>query len=120
MSVAGHSFGVDTSGTSRFDVTTLGPLLDDIYERLAGVVIECLSWRDFVERYDSPTTLFYLDPPYFGGIFSRADFVCMAISLSARSGRFILSVNDVPETREAFARFAIEGVATRYTIAGGK
>jgi hypothetical protein len=29
-------------------------------------------------------------------------------------------VNDVPETREAFARFGIESVATRYTIAGGK
>jgi hypothetical protein len=28
-------------------------------------------------------------------------------------------VNDVPETREAFARFAVESVATRYTVAGG-
>jgi hypothetical protein len=35
-------------------------------------------------------------------------------------GRFILSVNDVPEMREVFARFAVENVATRYTVAGGK
>jgi len=32
------------------------------------------------------------------------------------AGRFILSVNDVPETREFFRRFAIETVATRYTV----
>jgi len=77
--VAGRSFGVDTNGPSRFDVTKLGPLLDEIHDRLAGVVIECLPWPDFVARYDSPTTLFYLDPPYWGsetdygaGVFSRA------------------------------------------------
>lgn len=125
--VAGRSFGVDSNGPSRFDVTKLGPLLDEIHERLAGVVIECLPWADFVERYDSPATLFYLDPPYWGsetdygaGVFARADFIRLAAHLSAIAGRFILSVNDVPETRTAFARFSIEGVATRYSVAGGK
>lgn len=125
--VAGRSFGVDLHGSSRFDVTRLGPLLDEIHERLAGVVIECLSWSDFVDRYDGPNTLFYLDPPYWGseddygvGVFGRGDFVRLADRLSAIAGKFILSVNDEPETRDVFDRFAIEGVATRYTIAGGK
>jgi hypothetical protein len=35
------------------------------------------------------------------------------------SAGFILSVNDVPETREVFGRFRVEPVSTRYTIAGG-
>jgi len=125
--VAGRSFGVDSNGPSRFDVMKLGPLLEEIHERLAGVVIECLPWSDFVERYDSPTTLFYLDPPYWGseadygaGVFKRVEFIRLASRLSEITGRFILSVNDVPETREIFARFSIERVATRYTIAGGK
>lgn len=81
----------------------------------------------FLARYDSPTTLSYLDPPYLGsetdygaGVFSRADFIRLAVRLAAISGRFIMSVNDVPEMREAFARFAIESVATRHTVAGGK
>lgn len=69
--VAGRNFGVDTRGPARFDVTKLGPLLTEIHERLAGVIIECLPWADFLRRYDSPQTLFYLDPPYFG---SEDDF----------------------------------------------
>jgi DNA adenine methylase len=123
--VAGRNFGVEAVGSSRFDVTKLGPILEAIHERLAGTVIECLPWQAFVERYDGPTTLFYLDRPYWGsegdygaGVFARADFVALASRLSAITGKFILSVNDVPETREDFARFAVEGVSTRYTISG--
>jgi DNA adenine methylase len=46
--------------------------------------------------------------------------VRLAAQLAGISGRFILSVNDVPEMREVFARFSIEGVSTKYTITGGK
>ncbi|WP_315759270.1 MULTISPECIES: DNA adenine methylase [unclassified Bradyrhizobium] len=123
--VSGRSFGVEPSGGARFDVTKLGPQLEAIHERLAGVVIECLAWPDFVDRYDGAGTLFYLDPPYWGseadygpGVFARPDFAALAARLSGISGRFMLSVNDVSETREAFARFAIEPVSTRYTISG--
>jgi DNA adenine methylase len=86
-----------------------------------------MPWADFIERYDSPGTLFYLDPPYWGSetdygarVFMRADFIRLAVRLSAIKGRFILSVNDVPELREVFARFAIESVTKRYTVSGGK
>lgn len=108
-------------------MTKLGPVLTEIHERLAGVTIECLPWSDFVERYDTPNTLFYLDPPYWGsetdydaGVFERADFARLASRLALIAGKFILSVNDVPEMREVFGRFSIESVATRYTVAGGK
>ena len=108
-------------------MTKLGPVLTEIHERLAGVAIECLPWSDFVDRYDTPGTLFYLDPPYWGsetdygaGVFDRADFARLASHLARIDGRFILSVNDVPEMREVFKRFSIESVATRYTVVGGK
>lgn len=32
--------------------------------RLRSVAIECRDWREVVERYDSPDTLVYIDPPY--------------------------------------------------------
>lgn len=125
--VSSRSFGVDMVGPSRFDVTKLGPLLVEIHERLAGVVIECLPWAGFIDRYDSAKTLFYLDPPYFGSeadyganVFTRADFARLAERLKRIAGRFILSVNDAPEMREIFRHFSIETVSTRYTIAGGK
>ncbi|WP_316171285.1 DNA adenine methylase [Bradyrhizobium sp. SZCCHNRI1058] len=123
--VAGRNFGVEPIGPARFDVTKLGPLLEAIHERLGGVVIECLSWADFVTRYDGPGTLFYLDPPYWGcetdygaGVFSRDEFARLAQRLRSIAGKFMLSVNDVPETREVFADYAIEAVTTRYTISG--
>lgn len=123
--VAGRSFGVEQMRGARFDVTKLGPILEEIHSRLAGVVIECLTWSDFIDRYDTPGTLFYLDPPYWGsetdygaGVFARADFAILARRLSGISGRFMLSVNDVAATREIFARFAIEAVSTRYTVSG--
>lgn len=125
--VAGRNFGVDVSGAARFDVTKLGPLLDAIQERLAGVSIECLPWSVFIDRYDGQHTLFYLDPPYWGseddygtGIFGRSDFASLAERLSSIGGQFILSVNDTPETREVFGRFQVDTVSTRYTVAGGR
>jgi len=33
-------------------------------ERLQGVSILCADWLELVLQYDSPETLFYLDPPY--------------------------------------------------------
>ena len=47
-----------------------------------------------------------------------AEFVGLAARLGRIAGQFILSVNDVPETREIFRRFAIDTVATRYTVSG--
>ncbi len=55
---------------------------------------------------------------YGAGVFAPSDFGRLARRLSAIAGRFMLSVNDVPETRAAFAAFAIEPVSTKYTISG--
>ena len=125
--VAGRSFGVNRDTGSRFNLTTLAPLLQDVHERLASVVIENLDWQVFIDRYDRPETLFYLDPPYWGTedyygkeLFSRDQYEVMAERLARLSGRFILSINDVPEIRSIFSAFQIEGAALTYTAAGGK
>ena len=61
--------------------SVMGPLLEDLHTRLAGVVIECLPYGDFIRRYDRPATMFYIDPPYWGcekdygqDLFEAADF----------------------------------------------
>lgn len=123
--VAGRNFGTDPAGTARFDVTKLGPLLEAIHERLAGVKIERLGWSDFLSRYDRPGTLFYLDPPYFGSegdygrdLFDPAQFELMAEQLRGVRGRFILSINDHPEVRRIFSGFNFREEEVRYTLAG--
>lgn len=124
--VTGRSFGVQTSGPARFDVTKLSPLLEDLHERLSPVIIERMSYADFIEKYDTAGTMFYLDPPYFGceddygpGVFSRTDFLRMANRLSSIEGRFLLSINDTPQVREIFAAFEMEEIKTTYSITDG-
>lgn len=123
--VSGKNFGVDTTGGGRFNVAKLTPMLEDVHERLSGVVIECLDYKEFIARYDREGTLFYLDPPYYGnendygrGLFSRAEFTEMATLLQGIKGSFILSLNDRPEVRKTFKNFHIKAVKTTYTIAG--
>lgn len=38
--------------------------LPAVHERLQRVQIECQDWRTILTRYDTPETLFYVDPPY--------------------------------------------------------
>lgn len=120
--IEGRTFGIDRRSPGRFDVTKIEPLLADLHERLAPVVIEQLPYADCIRRYDGPETLFYLDPPYFGcegdygPVFAPVDFQRLADQLSGIAGRFILSINDAPVIREIFAAFAIETVGTTYSI----
>jgi DNA adenine methylase len=123
--VAGRNFGYSLSGPARFDTTKLGVLLEAIHDRLAGVTIECLDWRDFLTRWDRPGALFFCDPPYFGtedyygrDLFPPADHAAMAAALGTIGGRFILTINDLPETREIYAAFHIESVDLTYQVGG--
>lgn len=123
--VDGRNFGVSRHRPGRIDVTRLQGELEQLHERLAGVTIERLPWRAFIERYDTEETLFYLDPPYFGceddygpDMFARAEFAEMADVLGRLKGRFILSLNDRIEVREIFAAFEVQSVSTTYTVGG--
>ena len=130
--VAGRTFGVDRQGPARFDITRLGPMLEDIHERLASVVIERMPWADFMRRYDRPGMLFYCDPPYFGceedygrsdngkPLFDRAQFEEMAKVISGLEGTVMVSLNDVPEVRQIFSAFELREFETTYSVGGMK
>lgn len=121
----GRRYGVARHNPARFDLTKLVPMLEDVHERLCGVDIERLPYADLITTYDTPGTLFYLDPPYYGtehyygpGVFSRADFELLRGLLEVIKGRFILSLNDTPEIRAIFAGFTIEEVTLNYRVGG--
>lgn len=123
--VASRSFGINTQQSARFDVTKLGLALEAIHSRLAGVTIECLDWRLFLDRWDRPGTLFYLDPPYYGteryyrASFPREDHEALAGALRGLKGCFILTINDCAETRAIYGGFQSESAELTYTAAGG-
>jgi len=124
--VEGRNFGVSAGHAARFNVTRLEPMLAEIHERLAGVVIEQLPYATFIARYDRDDMLFYLDPPYWGSetdygqdVFSRSDFDQLAAQLAGIRGKFLLSINDTPGARACFASFEMRDMATTYSVGGG-
>lgn len=124
--VAGRNFGVSPREPGNFNVTRLGPMLEDLHERLAGVTIERLRYDELIRRYDHSDALFYLDPPYWGseddygpGVFGPGDFDRLASLLRSLKGAFLLSINDAPEIRRIFDGFAFEEVKTTYTVSDG-
>ena len=124
--VQGRGFGVSSGQGARFNALRLERDLADLHDRLSGVVIERLGFADFIRRYDREGMLFYLDPPYWGcerdygeDVFAREDFKRLAVQLGGIKGRFLLSINDRPEVREAFAAFRQFALPTTYSIGAG-
>jgi DNA adenine methylase len=103
-----------------FNPERLPELIENTHKRLERVQIDCLPYESVLRNYDRPTTLFFLDPPYFGRKlyrhnFEEADFRKLEERLGAVKGKFILTLNDVPEVRTLFHRFHIHGVELPYT-----
>ena len=118
-----HGSNLHVDRRASFSAARMGRLIGLAHRRLDGVTIEGLDWGDFLRRYDRPTTLFYLDPPYWGhetdygaDLFARDDFERLAARLQALRGRFLLSLNDQPDVRELFAWARIDTVETRYSV----
>lgn len=120
----GQTFGTATTTPPGLNLLRLEETLSAAHLRLSATFIEQLGWKACIDRYDRPHTLFYLDPPYWGtegyGVpFDYAEYVAMADRLRALKGRAIVSLNDHPDIRAAFAGFHMETVDIKYTVGGG-
>jgi len=98
----------------------LPEILESLHRRLARVQIESLPFGEFIKRYDRPTTLFFCDPPYwerklYNFNFREEDFRNLADQLQSIQGKFVLTVDDVPQLRELFSRSKITEVEIPYT-----
>lgn len=105
---------------SNYNPERIPEIIEKTHKRLARVQIESLPYEKVLEKYDRPTTFFYLDPPYWGPKlykfnFTDSDFVRLAERLAKLQGKFILSLNDRPEVRETFKNFKIEREEISYT-----
>jgi DNA adenine methylase len=98
----------------------LPELLENTHKRLARVQLECLPYEKVLRQFDRKETLFFLDPPYwrkklYRYNFSDEDFVKLEERLRAIRGKFVLSLNDVPEVRQLFHGYRIQTVQLHYT-----
>ena len=121
--VAGQSFGTATTAPPRLNLLRLEEDLSAAHLRLAGTYVEHLDWAECIRRYDRPATLFYCDPPYWGtagyGVaFPLAEYTRLAELARSIQGKMIISVNDIPEMRAAFAGLTMERVEIGYTVGG--
>ena len=101
---------------SKFDTfrdKLSNPKWTNLFEKIT--IVENLDFQDVIEKYDSPTTFVYLDPPYWkteeyysNHDFDRGDHERLAKCIQGVSGRFSLSYYDFELLHEWFP----EGVYT--------
>jgi DNA adenine methylase len=121
--VSGQNFGTATTAAPRLNLLRLEEDLSLAHLRLSQTFIEHLSWEACIAKYDRTHTLFYCDPPYWGtagyGVdFDLAQYDRMAELAKTIKGKMVISVNDIPEMRKAFAGLNMESVDITYTLAG--
>ena len=118
--VVKQNYHFSVTKTSNYNAERLPEILGKVHERLARVQVESLPYERVLQAYDRPTTLFYLDPPYWGRKlyrfnFTDADFQTLAARLRTIQGKFVLSLNDLPEVRKTFEDFNISGFSAAYS-----
>lgn len=118
--VVNQHFHYGVTQPSNFNPERIPAAIEQAHERLARVQLESLPYDKVLEKYDRPTTLFYLDPPYwerrlYKFNFKEADFREMVEKLKRLKGRFVLSLDDHPKVREIFKDFRMERTEIHYT-----
>lgn len=119
--VQGQTFGTATTSKPGLNLLRLEEQLSAVHLRLHQVFIERLAWSTCIEKYDRPHSLFYMDPPYwategYGVDFGLEQYSLMAEQMSTMKGKAIVSVNDIPEMRQAFKGHSIKRVTISYSV----
>jgi len=121
--VDGQTFGTAATSPPRLNLMRIEEDLSAAHLRLAATYIEHMAWQQVVTKYDRPHTLFYMDPPYYGtegyGVdFELEQYDIMAELMRSMQGKAVVSVNDIPEMRQAFKGFKRHRVELAYTVGG--
>lgn len=119
-------FGTAKTAPPKFNASTLREELTLVHQRITTCYVECENYDKVITRYDSDNTFYYIDPPYWGceddygkAIYAADDFNRLANQLSNIKGKFLMSINDVPEIREIYAAFEHTPVTLNYSVSNG-
>lgn len=121
--VAGQTFGTAATSPPRLNLLRIEETLSQAHLRLQRCCIEHLDWQKCITKYDRPSTLFYLDPPYwqtegYGVPFNMDQYEAMSRLMRSIKGKAILSINDHPDIRQVFKGLPADRVPIKYTPGG--
>lgn len=116
-----HAFGGKVDGQNYGTATTAPTInllrieenLSAAHLRMAcGTNVENLPWLKCMQRYDRTHTFFYCDPPYwqtegYGVPFEFEQYEQMAEFMKTCKGKVMVSINDHPDIRRAYAGLTI-------------
>lgn len=114
QSFTGNTLGLNSSVYfDKKNIHGLNPLLKKLSDpkitnRLKRLTVENLNCLDVIKKYDSPTTFFYVDPPYYEKehyytqAFGKHEHKQLADCLNNMQGEFALSYYDFAELNEWF------------------
>jgi len=121
--IVGQSFGVANTSKPRLNLLRLEEDLSEAHMRLSRVSIENLPYDQLIKRYDGKDVFFYIDPPYWNcendygkGLFDKTDFERLRDVLNTCQGKWLVSINNVPQIRELFKGYEFKEVKTSYSI----
>lgn len=122
--VDGQNWGTATTSGPRLNLLRIEEDLSQAHLRLQGAYVENLPWRDVIQRYDRPHSLIYCDPPYwqtegYGVEFGLEEYQAMGELARSILSSVVISVNDHPAMRTAYAGLHMERLGLRYTVGGG-
>jgi len=99
---------------------TVSAAISKVAHRLRGITITKLDFKECIERFDSPNTFFYVDPPYYKVYCYEHNLSIerheeLAYLLKKIKGRFLVSINDDPRVREIYSYATIEEITFLYS-----
>lgn len=88
--------------------------IDEYQERMKDTTILNQDYKSVIKKYDSPSTFFFLDPPYesSGRLYKDGAFNFAELNnvLEGIKGKFLLTLNDSRNIRNIFRNFKIMGI----------
>lgn len=85
--------------------------IEDYKKRLKNTKILNQDYKNILKKYDSPNTLFYLDPPYESskGLYDKYEMDYEDLEKQVRNlkGAVAISMNDSPNIRKIFKNYKI-------------
>jgi len=92
------------------------------HERLQDTLLCNKDYKEIISTYDSPSSFFYLDPPYEnsnktvrGNVYGDIDLDELKQIVTCIKGKFLLSLNDSDRIRNLFNEFTIDVIPTSYS-----